>query len=91
MVRRRGALMLTMNDWHPDLDGVYPRQEEARRKEGCNMSVLVSDRFMRALKNDELWTFVFPDYEKAGMDVYDEEWDGCLRLVAKGHPVKILW
>ena len=23
-------------------------------REGCNMSVLVSDRFMHALKNDEL-------------------------------------
>ena len=86
---RRGALMLTMNDWHPDLMEFIRDKKKPGRKEGCNMSVLVSDRFMRALKNDELWTFVFPDYEKAGMDVYDEEWDGCLETwVAKGHPVK---
>lgn len=86
---RRGALMLAMNDWHPDLMEFIRDKKKPGRKEGCNMSVLVSDRFMRALKNDELWTFVFPDYEKAGMDVYDEEWDGCLETwVAKGHPVK---
>ena len=31
---------------------------------------------------------MFPDYEKAGMDVYDEV-DGCLETwVAKGHPVR---
>lgn len=86
---RRGALMLAMNDWHPDLMEFIRDKKKPGRKEGCNMSVLVSDRFMRALKNDELWTFVFPDYEKAGMDVYDEEWDGCLETwVAKGYPVK---
>jgi len=86
---RRGALMLEIDDWHPDLMEFIRDKKVPGRKEGCNMSVLLSDRFMRALKNDELWTFVFPDFEKVGTDVYDREWDGSLEnWVDKGYPVK---
>ena len=68
---RRGALMLTMNDWHPDLMSLS-RQEEADVRKAVICLFWCPNRFIIALKNDELWTFVFPDYE-GGMDVYDEE------------------
>lgn len=86
---RRGALMMMQNDWHPDLMEFIRDKTTPGRKEGCNMSVLVSDRFMQALKNREDWTFVYPDYETVGTGVYDHEWDGDLeKWVRKGYPVK---
>lgn len=86
---RRGALMLMENDWHPDLMEFIRDKTTPGRKEGCNMSVLISDRFMQALRNGEDWTFVYPDYASIGMDIYDREWRGDLdEWVEKGYPVK---
>ena len=72
---RRGALMLMLNDWHPDIEEFITVKEDLTRIPGANLSVCVSDAFMEAVRQDADWDLVFPDitYYK-----YDEEWDGDL-------------
>ncbi len=71
---RRGALMLMLNDWHPDVKEFIKVKEDLTKIPGANLSVCVSDTFMEAVKNDAEWELVFPDF--ANEPDYDELWDG---------------
>ncbi len=71
---RRGALMLMLNDWHPDVKEFIKVKEDLTKIPGANLSVCVSDEFMDAVKNDSDWDLVFPDF--ANDDRYDELWNG---------------
>ena len=88
---RRGALMLMLGDWHPDIAEFIESKTEKGMIENANISVLVSDGFMKAVKQDADWDLVFPDYEHPDMkEKYDQEWDGNLRAwKAKGYPTKV--
>jgi ribonucleoside-diphosphate reductase alpha chain len=84
---RRGALMLMINDWHPDVEEFITVKQDLTKIPGANLSVCVSDAFMDAVAVDGDWDLVFPDisYYK-----YDEEWDGDLdKWKSKGYPVKV--
>ncbi len=84
---RRGALMIILNDWHPDLLEFINSKRTAGQITNANISVGISDSFMEAVKNDGNWDFVFPDTTHAA---YDEEWDGILEnWQAKGYPVVV--
>lgn len=72
---RRGALMLMLWDWHPDVEEFITVKQDLARINGANLSVCVSDAFMEAVKNDADWDLVFPD--KSDPE-YDEKWDGYL-------------
>jgi len=72
---RRGALMLMLWDWHPDIEEFITVKQDLARINGANLSVCVSDTFMEAVKNDANWDLVFPD--KNDPD-YDTKWDGYL-------------
>lgn len=72
---RRGALMLMLWDWHPDVEEFITVKQDLARINGANLSVCVSDAFMTAVKNDADWDLVFPD--KSDPE-YDEKWDGYL-------------
>jgi ribonucleoside-diphosphate reductase alpha chain len=72
---RRGALMLMLWDWHPDVEEFITVKQDLARINGANLSVCVSDSFMEAVKNDADWNLVFPD--KSDPD-YDTKWDGYL-------------
>jgi ribonucleoside-diphosphate reductase alpha chain len=86
---RRGALMLMLEDWHPDIEEFITAKTQMGRLENANISVLISDRFMEAVKHDLPWTFEFPDYEGVEKPVYDNEWDGDIAKWKKqGHPTK---
>ena len=88
---RRGALMLMQADWHPDVMEFIETKTKKGQLENANISVMVSDHFMEALKNDAEWTLEYPDYEdKAYSDIYDTEWDGDLwAWKEKGYPTKV--
>lgn len=84
---RRGALMLMLNDWHPDVEEFITVKKDLTKIPGANLSVCVSDAFMEAVAKDADWDLVFPDnsYYK-----YDEEWDGDIEAwKAKGYPVSV--
>lgn len=72
---RRGALMLILNVWHPDILDFIGSKREMGKIENANISVGITDDFMKAVKNDEDWTFYFPDTLDPD---YDTEWDGDL-------------
>lgn len=72
---RRGALMLMLWDWHPDIEKFITVKRDLSKIVGANLSVCVSDRFMEAVKADSTWDLVFPDIKDPE---YDEVWDGVL-------------
>ena len=88
---RRGALMLMLDDWHPDIYSFIDSKTKSGVLEHANISVKVSDKLMEAIKNDEDWFLEFPDYEnQAYSEIYDREWDGNLKeWKSKGYPTKI--
>lgn len=88
---RRGALMLMQADWHPDVLEFVDSKRKSGMIENANISVMVSDKFMKALKENDDWNLEFPDYEHPVYnEIYDKEWDGDLDAwKQKGYPVKI--
>src|SRR3990167_10148095 len=84
---RRGALMLMLWDWHPDIEEFITVKKDLSRINGANLSICVSDAFMEAVAKDEQWPLVFPDSTDPE---YDKLWDGDLTVWKKlGKPVKV--
>lgn len=94
---RRGAMMATLRDDHPDLwnpqqfitaphpatgDPIltYPSFISAKRQKGrltgFNVSVLVSDAFLKAIEDDADWDLGFhvPPADGRHIDVYEKMW-----------------
>lgn len=58
---RRGAMMATMRCDHPDVEDFITAKSDPARLRMFNMSVLVTDAFMEAVKADGPWELVFSD------------------------------
>jgi len=56
---RRGAMMGTLSCEHPDLEDFISAKRERGRLTNFNMSVLVTDAFMEAVRNDAEWPLTF--------------------------------
>lgn len=70
---RRGALMLMLWDWHPDIEEFITVKQDLQKINGANLSVCVSDAFMEAVKADGDWELKYPDLDDPN---YDKLWDG---------------
>ncbi|MGE6573816.1 adenosylcobalamin-dependent ribonucleoside-diphosphate reductase [Paenibacillus xylanexedens] len=82
---RRGALMLMMNDWHPDVLDFITVKQTMGQVTNANLSVCVSNAFMEVVKQDGDWDLVFPDTNDPD---YDTEWNGDMQQwKAAGHSV----
>ena len=56
---RRGAMMATLRCDHPDIDDFIVAKSEPGRLRMFNLSVLVTDAFMQAVKEDAPWELEF--------------------------------
>lgn len=75
---RKGAQMVTMSCWHPDIEEFITAKQTPGRLTKFNMSVLITDEFMDAVKNNKPWTLEFPDYDTHS-DEYKKNWDGNIK------------
>jgi len=66
---RRGAQMGTFEIAHPDVkDFIRAKREDGRLRQ-FNLSLLITDGFMDAVKNDSDWPLVFPVAEKEADEI----------------------
>jgi ribonucleoside-diphosphate reductase alpha chain len=56
---RRGALMIMLDDNHPDIEEFITVKRTEGKIEHANLSVCVSDKFMQAVKDDADWDLVW--------------------------------
>src|SRR5690606_40429199 len=74
---RRGAQMGTFDVGHPDvLDFIRAKREDGRLRQ-FNLSLLITDEFIRAVKANGPWPLAFPikpeEAEQDGLDLGDSE------------------
>ena len=78
---RRGAQMATFDVGHPDvMDFIRAKREDGRLRQ-FNLSLLITDQFMKAVDDDAEWPLVFPLSDK------EVETDG----VDLNDPTQVLW
>jgi len=72
---RRGAQMATFDVGHPDvMEFIRAKREDGRLRQ-FNLSLLITDEFMTAVKNDSDWKLAFPvnERESKTIDLNDPE------------------
>ncbi len=83
---RRGAQMGTFDVGHPDAPEFIRAKREDGRLRQFNLSLLITDAFMKAVKNDDEWALAFPvtakELEQDGIDV---------ELVRSGSDAEYVW
>lgn len=85
---RRGASIITMDIRHPDIIRFIKSKsnpEEVFEKDElnnylptvhyANISVKITDTFMKAVEQDSDWNLVFPDID-ADREMYEDNWNG---------------
>ena len=56
---RRGALMISISDTHPDLEKFITIKSDLNKVNYANISVRISDAFMKAVEEDKDWELKF--------------------------------
>jgi ribonucleoside-diphosphate reductase alpha chain len=75
---RRGAMMATLRCDHPDIEAFIEAKREAGRLRMFNLSVLVTDPFMQAVKEGAAWELAFGGTTYKVIDAR-ELWDKIMR------------
>jgi ribonucleoside-diphosphate reductase alpha chain len=86
---RRGAMMATLRCDHPDIETFIDAKQSEGELRNFNLSVLVTDAFLEAVRADEEWPLVFPLGAESGeggreRDVVQRPWSGARELVPCG-------
>lgn len=65
---RRGAMMATLRCDHPDVLTFIRAKQTPGELRNFNLSVLVTDEFMHAVRDDREWLLVFPNADASSAD-----------------------
>jgi len=57
---RRGALMISMDIRHPDIEQFITMKQDLTKVTGANVSIKISDNFMRAVEGEKSFTLQYP-------------------------------
>lgn len=96
---RRGAMIATLRCDHPDIEAFVDAKRLAGALQHFNLSVQITDAFMKAVKLDEAWPLVFP-VQSLGPETHDDQiimrrWSGSeseVRCrVIREIPARLLW
>lgn len=95
---RRAAMMATLRCDHPDIESFIDAKIACGTLPHFNLSVLLTEEFMRAVEEDGPWPLVFPLGEHSipvGGEVCERVWSGGvtpqLCLVHRRIPARALW
>lgn len=84
---RKGAQMLCLEVWHPDIIEFITAKQTPGRLTKFNVSVGITEGFMQAVQDDADWELIFPDTEHPD---YKKFWRGNIAdWKARGYPVKV--
>lgn len=83
---RRGALMLTLDIRHPDVEEFITKKQDLSKVTGANISVKVTDDFMEAVKKDEDYILRWPVTTRAENTAFPDLEYG--KLLCLEHPRK---
>lgn len=82
---RRGALMLTMNVNHPDIVEFINLKTDLNRVTKANISVMITDDYMKAVQNNEEWEMKFEVEDTGEIITKTKKAKDILRLLAKNN------
>jgi ribonucleoside-diphosphate reductase alpha chain len=93
---RRGALMITIDIAHPDVEKFITIKEDTKLVTGANISVKLSDEFMEAVKNDTdftlRWPIENPDPKYSKVVRAKDLWDVIIKAAHRSaEPGLIFW
>jgi len=93
---RRGALMITMDVRHPDIEKFVTMKHDLTKVTGANVSIKISDSFMEAVENNDSFTLKFPvdsDNPKYSTEINAKElWDLIIESATKtAEPGLLMW
>lgn len=78
-------MMATLRCNHPDIEAFIDAKRQTDTLQRFNLSVLITDAFMRAVKDDADWPLVFPERDAEGSDrsgQVDRIWSGSTTSIA---------
>jgi ribonucleoside-diphosphate reductase alpha chain len=77
---RRGATMLTLDVRHPDIERFVKMKRDLTKVTGANISVLLTDEFMKAVENDEDWVTRYPIEARVDREYTEDEGEWVERV-----------
>ena len=93
---RRGALMISMDIRHPDIEQFIKMKHDLTKVTGANVSVKISDSFMEAVEKKETFALQFPVDAETPAYVSEVDavtlWDNIIKSATKtAEPGLLMW